>query len=268
MGIEEVRPCAPGYEMEAGDLPGWGTGGIGGRISADTSLVCAGLCSAKTNCLSFEWSPTQKKCNLNTEAHPTGRPYRDFDFCSRLPEVYIEGRLDNAEYTGSPTFSTEAEVTDACNALDRCRGMWQQRGSNVWQMLFDGSRSWARGAPNGTVLSVKVRVSKVAPVLPPPAGAYVEGRLDNAEYTGSPTFSTENEVAAACEALDRCRGMWQQRGSNVWQMLFDGSRSWARGVPNGTVLSVKIRVSKVAPVVPETCAPGYDLEAGDLPGWG
>merc|ERR1711957_894880 len=171
-------------DLEAGDLPGWGTGGIGGRISADTSLVCAGLCNAKTNCLSFEWSPTQKKCNLNTEAHPTGRPYRDFDFCSRLPEVYIEGRLDNAEYTGSPTFSTEAEVTDACNALDRCRGMWQQRGSNVWQMLFDGSRSWAQG------------------------------------------------------------------------------------VPNGTVLSVKIRVSKVAPVVPETCAPGYDLEAGDLPGWG
>jgi hypothetical protein len=35
--------------------------------------------------------------------------------------------------------------------------------------------------------------------------------------------------------------MWKQSGSNKWRTLYKGSRSWAKGVPNGSVLSVKIK---------------------------
>jgi len=186
---------------------------------------------------------------------------------------YTEGQIDNAEYTGSPTYATEDLATEACTSQDRCKGIWLQAGTNLWRMLFAGGRSWASGVPNGSVVSVKVKglpapaVDVLAPVF-----EYIEGQIDNAEYTGSPTYGTEDEVKEACSAQDRCKGIWLQAGTNLWRMLFAGGRSWARGVPNSTIVSVKVRsvpVEDAAAAVGDphlTTAHGehYDLNKADL----
>merc|ERR1719276_594903 len=143
--------------------------------------------------------------------------------------TYEEGSIDNAEHNGK-TFGTEAEAQSVCDADQTCKGIWQ-RNNGLWLALYPGDRSWARGKPNGTVVSVKVK--KV------PVYDYIDGNIDNAEHNGK-TFQTEAEVQAVCSADDSCKGIWQ-RNNGLWLALYPGSRSWARGVPNGTVVAVKLK---------------------------
>ena len=55
----------------------------GGQHVAGCS-ACASLCDREADCLSYECSPTELRCNLNAAADPTpGRPnWEDYVFCS------------------------------------------------------------------------------------------------------------------------------------------------------------------------------------------
>jgi hypothetical protein len=76
--------CEKGYLYMPGDVPGSGsnkyltTGGI------DSAEKCAEFCTKEDGCGSYEFSPSELKCNINTENEPTSRKiYKDYQFCSK-----------------------------------------------------------------------------------------------------------------------------------------------------------------------------------------
>ena len=73
--------CSAGFEEKEGDVPGWGLS-IRGGFEAATTNDCAAQCKAEAECCSYEWSPTEKKCNLNKECLPTASKYKDYHFCA------------------------------------------------------------------------------------------------------------------------------------------------------------------------------------------
>lgn len=77
--------CPPGYAKRKGDVPGWGSD-IGSRLDL-TLEQCAKRCNNEIHCLSFEHSPSKKKCNLNKIAEPTQDPNADFMFCTKTGSV-------------------------------------------------------------------------------------------------------------------------------------------------------------------------------------
>merc|ERR1712048_948517 len=44
---------------------------------------CGKLCSDRSTCLSYECSPTDLKCNLNSDANPNRGAYGDYNFCTK-----------------------------------------------------------------------------------------------------------------------------------------------------------------------------------------
>merc|ERR1712129_534034 len=119
-------------------------------------------------------------------------------------------------------YHTEDEVQAACSSDDDCKGYWE-RTSGEYFILKSGSRTFEKGVPNLTVLSVKVKT------------VYVEGRISNAEYhfvdsVGSETYDTyhtEDEVQAACSSDDDCKGYWE-RTSGEYFILKSGSRTFEK----------------------------------------
>jgi len=79
---------------------------------------------------------------------------------------------------------------------------------------------------------------------------YTEGEIQNAEYSAAWSDSStywdaadEASVQAACDADSDCLGYWQGWGGDKWTLLKSGSRTWSVGVPNDTVLVVKVKGS-------------------------
>ena len=80
--------CPSGYTLKSGDKPGFGDGNAGGISSNVVSASdCADLCNANTNCKSFEWSPTEKKCARNNIGNPpNSNAYKDYMYCMQEGE--------------------------------------------------------------------------------------------------------------------------------------------------------------------------------------
>ena len=64
-----------------GDYPGWGQ--VGSYSDVRFTWECAELCIYQTHpaCRSYEYSTTEKICNLNTVGGPTEGKYKDYAFC-------------------------------------------------------------------------------------------------------------------------------------------------------------------------------------------
>ena len=74
--------CPAGFVLIPGDLPGMGQ--IESNPSIEESVLdCSDKCNDETNCCSFEYSGTEKKCNLNSDCQPTQAVYKDYSFCSK-----------------------------------------------------------------------------------------------------------------------------------------------------------------------------------------
>ena len=69
-----------------GDLPGLSSD-LGGLLTL-TREECARKCSENDECLSFEHSYTEGKCNLNRVAEPTQGPYKDWAFCTKSGKIF------------------------------------------------------------------------------------------------------------------------------------------------------------------------------------
>mmetsp|Transcript_86444 Transcript_86444/g.135293 ORF Transcript_86444/g.135293 Transcript_86444/m.135293 type:complete len:228 (+) Transcript_86444:86-769(+) len=78
----EKEVCGHGYVEQPGDLPHHGFK-LPGNLDAENTFECADKCDRTEQCLSYEFSPQQKKCNLNKEMEPAGPPFQDYHFCSR-----------------------------------------------------------------------------------------------------------------------------------------------------------------------------------------
>merc|ERR1712190_518904 len=78
--------CANGYYFQIGDIPG---NGIGGLRQVPDCNECARLCSDLDNCLSYECSATELKCNLNSDANPTAGAWKDYAFCTKNGDIRL-----------------------------------------------------------------------------------------------------------------------------------------------------------------------------------
>ena len=92
-----AKACPDGYNDAVGDLPGSGDPDAGGSTPNVASIAaCATLCSANSNCGSFEWSPTEKACNRHTDSLPTLGRFGDYSFCSNAqrtkPVIVSKGK--------------------------------------------------------------------------------------------------------------------------------------------------------------------------------
>ena len=74
--------CPAGFLLRPGDIPGRGQ--IGNNPSTEATISdCSNRCNSQPNCFSFEYSATEKKCNLNRDYLPTQDVYKDYSFCSK-----------------------------------------------------------------------------------------------------------------------------------------------------------------------------------------
>ena len=72
--------CPVQYTNYAGDVPGWGS--IQSLLSINNDTSCAKHCDLTSGCCSFEYSPTERRCNLNRECKPTrAEVHKNYTFC-------------------------------------------------------------------------------------------------------------------------------------------------------------------------------------------
>jgi len=86
--------CPAGFRQMVGDVAGSGSSTFGTEASEvfiATAQACGARCLALENCRSFEWSPTEKRCNLNTAATPDlgSANYLDYVFCSKIGQPSV-----------------------------------------------------------------------------------------------------------------------------------------------------------------------------------
>jgi len=76
--------CAKGYIYMPGDVPGSGSSQFVATSNIDSADKCAEYCDKEKNCGSYEFSPSELKCNVNVENEPTSQKiYKDYQFCSK-----------------------------------------------------------------------------------------------------------------------------------------------------------------------------------------
>jgi len=112
--------CQPGYMYMPGDVPGSGsnkfTKGIG---QIDSAKKCAEYCNKETSCGSYEFSPSELKCNVNQENEPTTtKIYKDYQFCSKKQVGKNAGFIryepaDVRALTTSPAQTTKTVAVEA-----------------------------------------------------------------------------------------------------------------------------------------------------------
>ena len=98
--------CGAGYSLATGDKPGWGDNAAGGyKANVASAQACALLCTSNSQCKSFEYSPTQKKCNRNTVGPPPKKNgYKDFLYCIRASGMCGAHSSSLAPLPPPPTF--------------------------------------------------------------------------------------------------------------------------------------------------------------------
>lgn len=240
---------------------GVGGGSGGGTMQErtgpyDSEDRCQQDCGDNEWCIGYSWRsgnpshPHYHKCFLLATLPTIMATSQDFvsGICKTSPptdETYVEGRVSNAEYDPQ-IYSTDSQAQAACSSADACKGYYQS-ASNKYNLLNrPGSRTWEKGLPTSSVSSVKVKTS--AGTLPTPQPTppfdenYVEGRVSNADNNGR-VFSTYWQAQAACSSDDGCKGYWLRVGDEKYLLLRRGSRTWEKGVPNGSVMSVKVKTS-------------------------
>ena len=80
-----ISVCGDGFTLKPGDIPGYG-------FSATTEskiIGCSNRCMHMSDCCSFEYSPTKKRCNLNRDCEPTESAYQDYAFCTKVAGIRL-----------------------------------------------------------------------------------------------------------------------------------------------------------------------------------
>merc|ERR1711974_53349 len=72
--------CENGFELAPGNVRGRGFS----NMNLFNSKMCGEACQSKSECCSYEFSPSYKDCNLNKECQPTQKKFQDFLFCKKI----------------------------------------------------------------------------------------------------------------------------------------------------------------------------------------
>lgn len=97
--------CAKGYMYMPGDVPGAGSNHFLASSGIDSPKKCAEFCAKNRGCGSYEFSPSELKCNINTENEPTSEKiYKDYQFCSKMKTGKHAGfiRYEPNDIRGTP----------------------------------------------------------------------------------------------------------------------------------------------------------------------
>ena len=71
--------CPDSYSYVVGRVIGSAT--VSQVMNVNNIAACAQHCHANSDCCSFEYSPTEKECNLNEECQSNGPAYPNQVFC-------------------------------------------------------------------------------------------------------------------------------------------------------------------------------------------
>merc|ERR1719244_1696468 len=86
VSLAEDSECFDGFHLMSGDIPGMGQ--IDRYKNGQTDNVgCGRLCESNEECCSYEFSPTDKLCNLNKDCKPNAEKHKDYIFCSKNDEA-------------------------------------------------------------------------------------------------------------------------------------------------------------------------------------
>merc|ERR1719187_1868372 len=72
--------CPDGYRLLPGDKPGWGDIG---SFRVNSLHECTNKCNERHDCRAFEYSPTEKICNLNNRDVANHPKYKDYITCAK-----------------------------------------------------------------------------------------------------------------------------------------------------------------------------------------
>ena len=127
-----LNPCTSGFTQMAGDVGGWGKiGEKGGGETVEDCAQCADMCMSEEECGSYECSPTDLKCNLNSETAPTNTEgFKDYLFCSKDPNKAVRVMLPGWE---GKYFKIAADVTN----VPDMRGREAEFHSTTLDLNFD-----------------------------------------------------------------------------------------------------------------------------------
>ena len=79
--------CYDGFKLQPGSAPV--DAKIEGKIETDEE-GCARLCKLRyEGCLSYDYSPNEKLCNVNKVREPSNEKYKDYKFCSKGEEIFF-----------------------------------------------------------------------------------------------------------------------------------------------------------------------------------
>ena len=81
--FQSLGICPSGYALMHGHL--YGSGQLD-TFNVMNIKECSLKCDGEHSCCSFEYSPSESKCNLNKNCNPDGGIWRDFKFCSKRDE--------------------------------------------------------------------------------------------------------------------------------------------------------------------------------------
>ena len=110
--------CPEGYILVEGDS--WGE--ALSTASDQDIKSCAALCTdLPGECCSFEWSPTERQCNLNRECAPSHEKFQDYLFCVKgafkhnlLTNNWRKHRLHVSRLDPQRTISSRLFVRKGC----------------------------------------------------------------------------------------------------------------------------------------------------------
>ena len=99
---------------------------------------------------------------------------------------------------------------------------------------------------------------------------YVEVQIDNADADPQYRFYTteESQAQVDCANEDTCLGYFQRVKDGTFSLLFPGSRSWNKGVPNSTVKLVKKKQMAVSKNLGEpSLGDSFSVQDNELNQW-
>merc|ERR1719499_273113 len=101
-----------------GDVPGSGSNQfVAGIGEIDSAKKCAQYCDKEEGCGSYEFSPSELKCNVNTENEPTTtKIYKDYQFCSKKKSGKNAGFIRYEPSDVRAQMTTTEETTEAPQA--------------------------------------------------------------------------------------------------------------------------------------------------------
>ena len=112
-----AEACPASYFYNAGDVQG--SGSIRSISSVSTISYCAGYCDTDSTCSSFEYSPREHLCNLNSEVQPDAAVYRDQDFCVKGEKNSLASLHYIVAYVFTKTKKNQIQIQNARNTRHR-----------------------------------------------------------------------------------------------------------------------------------------------------